>query len=203
MNTLRETSAVQSKELVKGTTKTGEVISLRFPFLWADKASANGRIYPAAELKKAVQELQSVLEKSGTVYGSTQHLEKIEVEDVSHMLSSVEYIDGAAIATVNLVPTHRGKDLHAIIVHGGQLGVSARGSGVVGADGRVKDYHIAGVDFVLDAAFDDAHVSAANRIYESRELDEEKLAALKERFRVAQNAGYRGTFTQYRRIINV
>jgi hypothetical protein len=199
MNILRETAAVQSSDLNKGRTKTGETISLRFPFLWANVPSANGRIYSDDELKRAVAELQAVLEKRGEVYGSTAHLDTIEVDDVSHLLSAVEYVDGAVWATVQILPTRRGKNLATIIEHG-SVGVSARGSGVVGADGKVKDYCLLGVDFVLSPGFDGASVSAANRVYESREVSEEKLAALKARYRTAVLAGYKGTFSQYRRI---
>ncbi len=153
MMKLTELLDIESTRLDEGVDG---VLRMKIPFLSADKATANGRVYPLAVLKSAISKLQKKLVR-GLTYGSTSHpKERIEVDDVSHSIEDIQLEGKTCVATVKVLPTSRGKNLLAILRGGGKVGVSARGQGEVRTEagqGIVKEgYELEGLDFCLNPA---------------------------------------------------
>jgi len=175
---------------------------LRFPFLVADTENANRRVYPRAIIEKAVREAQSRISAGLSLFGSSGHpASALELDGVSHIVEGLSMDGGTAHAEARLLPTTKGRNLQIIIREGGTLGVSARGWGSTRKDARGRDviqddYQLAGVDFVVDPAFN-LRVGSAN-IYESRafghRLSPEEIDLL---YAQARLAGFRGDKVQY------
>jgi hypothetical protein len=191
-------------------TPDGDSFKMRVPVLQADIENANKRRYPFAVVKAAVEEMRAKLRKR-TAYGSTRHEKDLDVDAISHIIEDLELDEkGLASAIIRIFPTARGKNLAAIIRGGGALGVSARGFGDVDEKGIVKPgYRLAGVDFVTDPSFN-FHVGKECAMFESREVEDDGAVTekpltkeqLADRYLFALSAGYKGTFEQYREILN-
>lgn len=178
---------------------------LRFPFLEADKPTANRRTYPKAVLAKAIRELQTQLAK-GAVFGSSAHRSHLELDDVSHIIQKLEMEGNLAIAEVKVLPTSKGKNLQVILRHG-RLGVSARGAGTVKAEGDrevvLDDYQILGVDFCTSPASgmlagkeNIMEEGGVRSVYPSAGiLNEEQI--LDQKYYLAQKADYQGTWEAF------
>jgi len=190
--------------LVEGADKTTR---LRFKFMESEKVNVNKRRYPAAVLSHAVSEAQKKLDQGQSIYGSLGHLKELNVSDISHRLLSLHMNGHDAVAEAAVLQTSKGKDLLAVISAGGQIGVSARGTGNVIAEGGVdivqNDYSLHGIDIVVNPSFD-AHISAAN-IFESADflgVEAKDSRKLFEQYREAQSAGFRGSLTEFEQRAN-
>ena len=188
--------------LVEGADKTTR---LRFKFMESEKVNVNKRRYPAAVLSHAVSEAQKKLDQGQSIYGSLGHLKELNVSDISHRLLSLHMNGHDAVAEAAVLQTSKGKDLLAVISAGGQIGVSARGTGNVIAEGGVdivqNDYSLHGIDIVVNPSFD-AHISAAN-IFESADFSGVKDSRpLFEIYREAQAAGFKGSLTEWEKRAN-
>jgi hypothetical protein len=181
----------------------GGSFRLRVPFLQADVETANHRVYPFQILAGAVNKLQKRL-YNAPAFGSSKHLERQEVDDISHLIEAVSFEKGTAFAILRIVPTERGRDIAAIIKNGGQIGVSARGAGTV-SDGKVQsDFSLEGIDFTLSPA--SGHYANQKMICESAPLDvEAKLDEETERqkmkdkyYDAIRTAGFRGDFETFK-----
>jgi hypothetical protein len=178
---------------------------LRFAFLEADKATLNKRFYPKAVLSKAIREVQSQIAK-GAVFGSSTHRNRLELDDVSHLIQKLELEGNLAVCEAKILPTSRGRNLQVILKHG-RLGVSARGAGSVKQEGDQEvvqdDYEIKGVDFCTSPA--SGMLAGKENILESVGaavmypsagiLDEEQI--LDRKFYYAQKADYKGSWEQF------
>jgi hypothetical protein len=179
---------------------------LRFPFLEADKATSNNRVYPKSVLSKALQDVQSQVAR-GAVFGSSSHRTNLELDDVSHLIQKLEMEGALAICEAKILPTTKGKNLQVILKYG-RLGVSARGVGSVKMEKDQEvvqpDYRILGVDFVTNPA--SGMMAGKENILESvgqafiypsqAFLSEEQI--LNEKFFLAQSAGFKGDFEQFK-----
>lgn len=190
-------------------------VRLRIPFLLSDTVNGNRRRYPRKVVEQSVGALQTKLQRRDT-YGADRHpKDKMEVEDVSHIIDGVDLQeDGTAVGVIRVLPTTRGKNVSAIIKAGGRIGVSARGLGSVktaadGIDEVQDDFRLLGFDFVLNPSF--AGLTAGKeQILESAPVgdgaDEEKPLSeevIKARYEKALGlAGYKGTLEQYRQTLD-
>ena len=179
---------------------------LRFAFLEADATTANRRRYPLKVLSRAIEEAQNDVQR-GAVFGSSSHKPQLELDDVSHVIQSLEMAGHLAVCEAKVLPTQKGKNLQIILRHG-RLGVSARGTGSVKAEKGEEivqdDYRLLGVDFCTSPA--SGMTAGAENIVESvgaaavfssaEILNEEKI--LDRKFWLAQKAGYRQDFATFR-----
>jgi hypothetical protein len=211
-----KTSEIKHTQL----TPDGDSFRMKVPVLQSDIENANGRKYPFAVVKKAVEDLKAKLQKR-TAYGSTKHEDHLELDQVSHVVEDVELDKkGLVTAILRIFGTTKGRNLASILKGGGALGVSARGVGETKKDGKVEviqpGYRLLGVDFTLDPAFS-FHVGKEAMVFESRSVEEDdgtvNEAQLKEfglepltplteaqkadRYLGALAAGFKGTFEQY------
>lgn len=110
----------------------------------------NDRVYPLAEIRRAVETVQETLAKGESVLGECDHPEQltINLDRVSHMITKM-WMDGdRGMGKLKILPTPKGEIIRTMIEAGVKLGVSSRGSGNVTSSGQVSEFEIVTVDIV-------------------------------------------------------
>jgi len=135
-------------------------------FIQGGVRNANERIYPVSEIESAVQTLNEQITEGNSVLGEVDHPDdlKINLDRVSHMITSM-WMDGAnGFGKLKILPTPMGQLVSTMLESGVKLGVSSRGSGNVDdATGKVSDFEIVTVDIVAQPSAPNAYPKA---IYE-------------------------------------
>ena len=136
-------------------------------FIQGGVKNANERVYPVNEIENAVDTLNKQISEGYSVLGEVDHPDdlKINLDRVSHMITSM-WMDGAnGYGKLKILPTPMGQLVRTMLESGVKLGVSSRGSGNVNdMDGRVSDFEIITVDIVAQPSAPNAYPKA---IYES------------------------------------
>jgi len=194
----------ETVETIKKWNTDGD-LTMKVPVLVAGRKNRNGRTYPIEVVRAAVAELKPKLAKGSTL-GSTAHKKSMEVDDVSHIIEDLTLEKDTLHATIRILPTARGKNLMAILKHGGSLGLSTRGQGDTTADGVVKEgYKLLGIDFTTSPSFDtytnqamfeSAPIGKIEVIHETIMPSE---AEIKRRYEFAKSQGIvKTSFEQYK-----
>ncbi len=135
-------------------------------FIQGGVKNANERIYPVSEIETAVQTLNEQIATGHSVLGEVDHPDdlKINLDRVSHMITSM-WMDGAnGFGKLKILPTPMGQLVATMLDSGVKLGVSSRGSGNVDdLNGKVSDFEIVTVDIVAQPSAPNAYPKA---IYE-------------------------------------
>ena len=135
-------------------------------FIQGGVKNANERVYPVSEIESAVDTLNKQIQEGYSVLGEVDHPDdlKINLDRVSHMITSM-WMDGAnGFGKLKILPTPMGKLVETMLESGVKLGVSSRGSGNVNDyDGKVSDFEIVTVDIVAQPSAPNAY---PNAIYE-------------------------------------
>jgi hypothetical protein len=135
-------------------------------FIQGGVKNANERVYPVAEIEIAVQTLNEQITNGYSVLGEVDHPDdlKINLDRVSHMITSM-WMDGAnGFGKLKILPTPMGDLVTTMLQSGVKLGVSSRGSGNVDdMNGKVSDFEIVTVDIVAQPSAPNAYPKA---IYE-------------------------------------
>ena len=135
-------------------------------FIQGGVKNANERIYPVSEIESAVQTLNEQITDGHSVLGEVDHPDdlKINLDRVSHMITSM-WMDGAnGFGKLKILPTPMGQLVATMLESGVKLGVSSRGSGNVDdINGKVSDFEIVTVDIVAQPSAPQAYPKA---IYE-------------------------------------
>ena len=135
-------------------------------FIQGGVKNANERIYPVSEIESAVQTLNEQITEGHSVLGEVDHPDdlKINLDRVSHMITSM-WMDGAnGFGKLKILPTPMGQLVATMLESGVKLGVSSRGSGNVDdMSGKVSDFEIVTVDIVAQPSAPQAYPKA---IYE-------------------------------------
>jgi hypothetical protein len=136
-------------------------------FIQGGVKNANERVYPVSEIENAVDTLNKQIQEGYSVLGEVDHPDdlKINLDRVSHMITSM-WMDGAnGFGKLKILPTPMGQLVKTMLESGVKLGVSSRGSGNVNdLDGKVSDFEIITVDIVAQPSAPNAYPKA---IYES------------------------------------
>ena len=144
----------------------GKSLYMKGIFIQGGVKNANERIYPVAEIENAVQTLNEQISDGHSVLGEVDHPDdlKINLDRVSHMITSM-WMDGAnGFGKLKILPTPMGQLVTTMLQSGVKLGVSSRGSGNVNdMDGKVSDFEIVTVDIVAQPSAPNAYPKA---IYE-------------------------------------
>ena len=144
----------------------GKSLYMKGIFIQGGVKNANERIYPVAEIENAVQTLNEQISDGHSVLGEVDHPDdlKINLDRVSHMITSM-WMDGAnGFGKLKILPTPMGQLVKTMLESGVKLGVSSRGSGNVNdMDGKVSDFEIVTVDVVAQPSAPNAYPKA---IYE-------------------------------------
>ena len=135
-------------------------------FIQGGVKNANERVYPVSEIEAAVNTLNEQITTGYSVLGEVDHPDdlKINLDRVSHMITSM-WMDGAnGFGKLKILPTPMGQLVATMLESGVKLGVSSRGSGNVNdMNGHVSDFEIVTVDIVAQPSAPNAYPKA---IYE-------------------------------------
>ena len=144
----------------------GKSLYMKGIFIQGGVKNANERVYPVSEIESAVNTLNEQITGGYSVLGEVDHPDdlKINLDRVSHMITSM-WMDGAnGFGKLKILPTPMGQLVTTMLQSGVKLGVSSRGSGHVNdMDGRVSDFEIVTVDIVAQPSAPNAYPKA---IYE-------------------------------------
>lgn len=111
----------------------------------ADVVERNGRMYPQAELEKAVTKFQEkVKNQQGVlgILGEPEHAGKINLYEISHAVTNVRMEDDKMVADLKVLDTPNGKILKQMLEAGASPQFSVSGYGSVRDDGTVVDFEI-------------------------------------------------------------
>ena len=154
-------------ESVKEEGADFKTLYMKGIFIQGGVKNANERVYPVNEIENAVDTLNKQISEGYSVLGEVDHPDdlKINLDRVSHMITSM-WMDGAnGFGKLKILPTPMGQLVRTMLESGVKLGVSSRGSGNVNdMDGRVSDFEIITVDIVAQPSAPNAYPKA---IYES------------------------------------
>jgi len=154
-------------ESVKEGNDELKTLYMKGIFIQGGVKNANERVYPVSEIENAVDTLNKQITEGYSVLGEVDHPDdlKINLDRVSHMITSM-WMDGAnGFGKLKILPTPMGQLVKTMLESGVKLGVSSRGSGNVSdMDGKVSDFEIITVDIVAQPSAPNAYPKA---IYES------------------------------------
>ena len=145
---------------------SGKTLYMQGICIEGDKRNANERIYPAHEIRKAVETINEQIKTGHSVLGEVDHPDdlKINLDRVSHTIDKM-WCDGAiGYGKLRILPTPMGQLVKTMLDAGVKLGVSSRGSGNVDdRTGHVSDFENVTVDVVAQPSAPNAYPTA---IYE-------------------------------------
>jgi hypothetical protein len=165
---LRENLTFDRANIVVESSGEGSLKSLYMKgiFIQGGVKNANERVYPVNEIESAVDTLNKQITEGYSVLGEVDHPDdlKINLDRVSHMITSM-WMDGAnGFGKLKILPTPMGELVKTMLESGVKLGVSSRGSGNVDdMNGKVSDFEIVTVDIVAQPSAPNAYPKA---IYE-------------------------------------
>ena len=167
MQVLSEHLTFDQARVVVESTNEGKDLYMKGICIQGNVKNANQRVYPTSEINKAVSKISDTIAGGQSVLGEVDHPEdlKINLDRVSHMLTSM-YMDGHnGYGKLKILPTPMGKLVETMLQSGVKLGVSSRGSGNVDeTTGNVSDFDIITVDVVAQPSAPNAYPTP---IYES------------------------------------
>ena len=160
---LREHLSYDQANMVVESADEGKSLYMVGKFLGGAQVNENGRVYPASEIRKAVDELNETVSGGYSVLGEVDHPEglNINLDRVSHMITKM-WMDGPdGYGKLKIIPTPMGQLVKTMLESGVKLGVSSRGSGNVSeATGHVSDFKIVTVDIVAQPSAPGAYPKA-------------------------------------------
>jgi len=126
-------------------------------FMQSDKGNRNGRIYPYAVMEKELDRYQTMIAEKRSL-GELGHPDNpsINLNQVSHLITSLRFEGKDVIGRAKILETPMGKIARNFIDEGVRLGVSSRGLGSLKEtkDGIMEvqdDFHLAtAADIVAD-----------------------------------------------------
>ena len=100
-------------------------------FMQADIKNRNGRVYPMEVLQKEVAKYDKNFIKENRAYGELGHPQgpTINLERVSHMITSLTPDGKNYIGEAKIMSTPMGEIVKSLMDEGAKLGVSSRGMG--------------------------------------------------------------------------
>jgi hypothetical protein len=142
------------------------------PFLMANEANKNKRVYPLEEMVKEVNRYQSEMIETKRATGELNHPSspEINLERVCHVITNLKQNGNIFEGKSKVLSTPMGQIVRSLILDGVKLGVSSRALGRLEEDGkgvnRVADFKLVAVDVVADPSVPSAFV---NGILESKQ----------------------------------
>jgi len=159
---LREHLSYERAQAILETSGEGNLKSLylKGTFIEGEVKNANQRVYPAHEIKRAVESMQDQLKNGYSILGEIDHPDdlKINLDRVSHMITDIWMDGNNGIGKLKILPTPMGKIAESMLQSGVKLGVSSRGSGDVNdSNGKVSNFEILTVDIVAQPSAPNAY----------------------------------------------
>ena len=173
------------------TEANGKDLYIEGVFLQADVKNKNGRLYPGAIMQKEVKRYTKEYIDKKRAFGELGHPEgpTINLERVSHMITSLKEDGSNYIGKAKVADTPHGNIVKNLIKEGAQLGVSSRGMGSLKANKKgiqevQDDFYLAtAADIVADPSAPDAFVNGIMEgkvwIWENGAIKEQEIAEYK------------------------
>ena len=160
MQILSEHLTFDQAQVVVESNNEGKDLYMKGICIQGNVKNANQRVYPTFEISKAVSKISDQIAGGSSDLGEVDHPEdlKINLDRVSHMLTSM-WMDGAnGYGKLKILPTPMGKLVETMLQSGVKLGVSSRGSGNVDeGSGNVSEFDIITVDVVAQPSAPNAY----------------------------------------------
>lgn len=165
---IEELSPVQSG-IICESSSDGKHVWLSGVFMQADIKNRNNRVYPLDEISRAVGEASLKIQEMNGIFGELDHPQtlSINLDRISHAITDLRMEGANAFGKAKLLPTPMGLIATTLVESGVRLGVSSRGAGEVGAEGKVKNFSLVTVDIVATPS---APGAMPLSIYESLEM---------------------------------
>lgn len=165
-NKLYEYMSFDRANIVLERANDGKDLFMKGIFIQGNVKNQNQRVYPLNEINQAVGQIKERLQKGETVLGELDHPEELSInlDRVSHLIEDMWMESNDGHGKLKIIPTPTGNIVKTLLEAGAKLGVSSRGSGNVGNDGRVSDFEIVTVDIVAQPSAPNAYPKT---IYES------------------------------------
>lgn len=176
----------------------GKTYKIRGIFMQADIKNRNGRVYPMEVLQNEVSKYNKNFIKENRAYGELGHPEgpTVNLERVSHMITSLEPNGKNFIGEAKIMSTPMGEIVKSLMDEGAKLGVSSRGMGSLrqkgGANVVSDDFYLAtAADIVADPSAPNAFVEGIMEgkewVWNNGSLVEAHVADLKKKFDVKKH----------------
>ena len=175
----------------------GKNYKIRGIFMQADVKNRNGRVYPMEILKKEVSKYNRNFINEKRAFGELGHPDgpTVNLERVSHMITSLAQDGKNFIGEAKIMSTPMGKIVKSLMDEGAKLGVSSRGMGSLDQKGGANyvrdDFYLAtAADIVADPSAPNAFVEGVMEgkewVWSNGALVEAHLADVKKKFDVKQ-----------------
>lgn len=190
---LIEQLSYNQAKIMTESENDGKTLYMKGIFIQGGVKNQNQRIYPQHEIKKAVESINEQVKNGYSVLGEVDHPTnlRINLDRVSHMITSMWMEGSAGCGKLKILPTPMGNLVRSMLEAGVQLGVSSRGSGNVNeSSGHVSDFEIVTVDIVAQPSAPDAYPTA---VYEAFNIN--KRGAIM--YNLAQDSLYDPRAKQY------
>jgi hypothetical protein len=141
------------------------------PFLMANEANKNKRIYPLEEMVREVDRYSQEMIVGKRSTGELNHPSspEINLERICHIVTELKQNGNIFEGKSRILSTPMGQIVRSLILDGVKLGVSSRALGRLDSDGqynKVSDFRLVAVDVVADPSVPTAFV---NGILESKQ----------------------------------
>ena len=175
----------------------GKNYKIRGIFMQADIKNRNGRVYPMEVLQNEVSKYNKNFIKENRAYGELGHPDgpTVNLERVSHMITSLEPDGKNFIGEAKIMSTPMGEIVKSLMDEGAKLGVSSRGMGSLnqknGANYVRDDFYLAtAADIVADPSAPNAFVEGIMEgkewVWKHGALLEAELEDMKQKFDVVE-----------------
>ena len=200
MNTVRLFSEAVDHDveyITEAKEDGGKTYKIRGIFMQADIKNRNGRVYPMEVLQNEVSKYNKNFIKENRAYGELGHPEgpTVNLERVSHMITSLEPDGKNFIGEAKIMSTPMGEIVKSLMDEGAKLGVSSRGMGSLDQKGGASyvrdDFYLAtAADIVADPSAPNAFVEGIMEgkewVWNNGALLEAELVGLKQKFDVKE-----------------
>jgi hypothetical protein len=187
-NLLVEQPTYELKYLVEEQNRNSPSnMFIQGPFLMANEANRNKRVYPLEEMVKEVSRYDKEMIKEKRATGELNHptSPEINLERACHIVTDLKQNGNIFEGKSKILSTPVGQVVRSLIMDGVKLGVSSRALGRVDQEngvGKVSDFRLVAIDVVADPSVPTAFV---NGILESKQWvlkDNGELEAFYEKF---------------------
>lgn len=163
---LIETITPGDSNVIYESSQDGKNVWLSGIFMQSNCTNRNNRNYPLEEMQKAVDSANKRIVEQNGIFGELDHPQTltINLDRISHVITDMRLDGSNAIGKAKLLETPMGQIARELVKSGVKIGVSSRGAGQVGADGKVSDFNLVTIDLVATPSAPEA---IPNVVYES------------------------------------
>ena len=183
--------------LTEANANGGKSYKIKGVFMQADIKNRNGRVYPVQTLAKEVARYTKEFINKKRAFGELGHPDgpTVNLERVSHMITSLEPDGKNFIGEAKIMSTPMGEIVKSLMDEGAKLGVSSRGMGSLDQKGGANyvrdDFYLAtAADIVADPSAPNAFVEGIMEgkewVWNNGALLESEMMEMKKKFDVKE-----------------